>query len=198
VRVARIAGAHGLGGELRIDLLGADAECLDGVETLWLARDESDPDASCHALLRVARGRAGECRVALAGIATRDAAEALRGRWLLVRAGDLPAPAPGEYYVHELVGCRVEDAAGQPLGVVQAIWSTGGADVLIVADAQGRELLLPAVSALLLAVDVAARRIAIDAIPGLIERPGDGEPEGGRERPGSGEPEGGDGPEGRA
>jgi len=169
VRVGRIVGAHGLGGELRVGLLGADPECLADVETVWLARDESDPEAAPHALRRVAPGRAGECRIALAGVQDRSAAEALRGRWLLVRARDLAATAPGEYYVHELVGCRVEDAGGRALGVVRDIWATGAADMLVIEDAGGRQHLVPAVAALLLEVDVAARRIAIDAIPGLLE-----------------------------
>ncbi len=169
VRVGRIVGAHGLEGELRVRLFGADAECFAAAECVWLAQDESDPGATSHALRRVAPGRPGECRVVLAGVAERAAAEALRGRWLLVRARDLAATAPGEYYVHELVGCRVEDASGRALGVVRGIWATGAADLLVIEDAVGREHLVPAVAALLLEVDVVSRRIAIDAIPGLLE-----------------------------
>lgn len=169
VRVGRIVGAHGLEGELRVGLFGADPECLADVETVWLAQDESDPQATPHALRRVAPGRSGECRIALAGVLDRTAAETLRGRWLLVQARDLAATAPGEYYVHELVGCRVEDAGGRALGVVRDVWATGASDVLVIEDAAGRQQLVPAVAALLLVVDVAARRIAIDAIPGLFE-----------------------------
>lgn len=169
VRVGRVVGAHGLAGELRVKLLGADPDAFSGAGTLWLARDESDPAATPHALRGVAAGRAGECRVALAGIADRAAAEAARGAWLLARASDLARPEPGEYYVYELVGCRAFDGSGRLLGVVSGIWETGGSDVLVIEDEGGREHLVPAVRALLLEVDVDARRIAIDAIPGLFE-----------------------------
>jgi 16S rRNA processing protein RimM len=168
VRVGRIVGAHGLEGELRIALQGADPESFAAAETIWLAREESERDATAYALRRVAPGRAGECRVRLDGVRDRTAAEALRGRWLLVRAGDLAATEPGEYYVHELVGCRVEAADGRPLGVVREIGSNGASDVLVIEDASGSNHLVPAVAALLLEVDVAARRIVIDAIPGLL------------------------------
>jgi 16S rRNA processing protein RimM len=169
VRVGRVVGAHGLAGELRVDLLGADPEAFAGADTVWLARDESDPAATPHALRAVGAGRAGECRVALEGIADRAAAESLRGAWLLARTADLARPEPGAYYVYELVGCRVFDGTGRALGVVSGIWETGASDVLIVEDESGREHFVPAVRALLLEVDVAARRIAVDALPGLFE-----------------------------
>src|SRR5262245_9688690 len=105
VRIARILGAHGLGGELRVRLHGTDPECLGALSTIWLG-------ARAVALLAVVPGRAGECRVRLEGIGDRTAAEAAAGLWLEARSADLPPTQPGEYYLHELVGCAVEDADG--------------------------------------------------------------------------------------
>jgi 16S rRNA processing protein RimM len=169
VRVGVVVGAHGLDGELRVRLLGAAAEDFQGARTLWLARDESDAAAAAYALERVAPGRAGECRVRLTGVGGRAAAEAASGLWLLARADELARPQPGEYYLYELEGCKVEDRDGRALGVVRGVWSTGGSDVLVLEDAHGREQLLPAVRALLVEVDVAARRIVVEAPPGLFE-----------------------------
>src|SRR5262249_59468710 len=76
-------------------------------------------------------------------------------------------------YQYELVGCRVEDASGRVLGVVQGIWETGAPDVLIVVDAEQREHLIPAAREILREVDVARRRIAIDAPPGLLSKEAD-------------------------
>jgi 16S rRNA processing protein RimM len=169
VRVGRVVGAHGLGGELRVRLLGAAPESFAAARTLWLARDEADPGAAAHELRSLAPGRADECRVRLAGVEDREAAEAARGLWLLARVDDLARPEPGEYYLYELEGCRVEDRAGCELGVVRGVWATGGSDVLVIEDEGGRERLLPAVRALLLEVDVAARRIVVESLPGLFE-----------------------------
>jgi 16S rRNA processing protein RimM len=168
VRLARVTGAHGLDGELRVSLQGADPDCLAGIRTLWLAGAESDAGARAHALVGVAPGRRGECRLRLAGIDDRDAAEAARGLWLWARAADLPAPEPGEFYLHELVGCTVADEAGALRGVVRGIWATGGTDVLVIEAPDGTELLVPAAASLLLDVDVAARRIVVAALPGLF------------------------------
>jgi 16S rRNA processing protein RimM len=169
VAIGRVVGAHGLGGELRVHLAGAAPGSFDGARELWLARDASGTGAAAHALRAVAAGRAGECRVRLAGIADRTAAEATRGHWLLARADDLTRAEPGEYYVYELVGCRVEDPSGRALGTVRGLCGNGAADMLVVEDADGREHLVPLAHALLRSVDVEARRIVLDPPQGLFE-----------------------------
>ena len=168
IAIGRVVGAHGLAGELRVHLAGATPESFEHADALWLARDAEGSGAVAHALRRVASGRDGECRVALEGIENRAAAEGVRGRWLVVRAEDLTRAEPGEYYVYELVGCRVEDASGRALGAVRGLCGNGGADMLIVEDAEGREHLVPLVRALLRSVDVGARRIVLDPPPGLF------------------------------
>jgi 16S rRNA processing protein RimM len=52
---------------------------------------------------------------------------------------------------------------------VREIWETGAPDVLVVIDAAHREHLIPAAREILREVDVAARRITIDAPPGLLD-----------------------------
>src|SRR5262249_31754206 len=150
-------------------LLGGTDDDLRAVSSVWLAREEGDAKALEARVRAVGSGRRGEARLTLDGIDGRDAALALRGR--LVQAGveDLGPPPAGEYYQYELVGCRVEDGEGRVLGVVREIWETGAADVLVVAGEGGREHLIPAAREILREVDVAQRRIAIDAPPGLIE-----------------------------
>jgi 16S rRNA processing protein RimM len=168
VTLGRVIGAHGLRGELRVRIFDGTDNNLRAVSTVWLAREEGDPKAALARVRAVGSGRRGEARLALEGVDGREAAEALRGR--LVQAGvDQLAPlAAGEYYHYELVGCTVADGDGRVLGVVQGIWETGAPDVLVV-DAGGRELLIPAAGEILREVDVAGRRITIEAPPGLLD-----------------------------
>jgi 16S rRNA processing protein RimM len=171
VIVGRVVGAHGLRGELRIRLQGDVDNNLQAGSRLRLAREEGDPKAVEARVRAIGSGRRGEARLALEGVESRDAAEALRGRLVLAPATQLAPLADGEYYQYELVGCRVEDGGGRFLGVVQGIWETGAPDVLIVTDGEepGREHLIPAAGEILREVDLEARRIVIDAPPGLID-----------------------------
>ena len=70
----------------------------------------------------------------------------------------------------ELLGCRVESEQGQALGRIRDIWRTGAPDVLVIEDARGGELLVPA--ALLRRVDKAERLVVVELLPGLLPEEG--------------------------
>jgi 16S rRNA processing protein RimM len=166
--VGRVVGAHGLRGELRVRTGSADALTRARLR-VRLVHDEGEQEPFEAEIARVRPGREGECRLALVGVESREAADALRGSTVWVKVADLPALAPGEFYQHQLVGCRVEDATGRPIGIVRAIWETGASDVLVIEDAAGREVLTPAADSLLREVDLAGRRLVIEVPPGLLE-----------------------------
>jgi 16S rRNA processing protein RimM len=168
VALGRVVGVHGLRGALRVRILGDDATNLMNVPRLRLGQNEEDSGAVEYEVTRVGSGRRGEVRLSLAGVTRREQAEALRGQWVLARVADLERLPDGEYYEYELVGCRVEDRQGRALGVVRGVWETGAADVLVVEAGDGVEHLIPAAADLLSEVDVAGRRIVVDAIPGLL------------------------------
>ena len=107
--------------------------------------------------------------MSLAGVASREAAEALRGATILARSGDLEELPPGEFYAYELVGCAVEDESGRSVGVVKSVWDAGGRNLLVIEDTRGGEQLVPAVEPLLREVDLEARRIVVDPPPGLLD-----------------------------
>jgi len=117
----------------------------------------------------IGSGRGNELRLGFRDIDDRSAAEALVGRDMLVDASMLPVLDEGEFYAYQLVGCRIEDEAGRPLGTVRSIWSTGAPDVLVLDD-DGLERMVPA--ALLREVDLEAARAVIEVIPGLLDGQG--------------------------
>ena len=164
-----VVGAHGLRGMLRVKLHSAAFETLAQLSRVWLGEGEGDSTGVEHSLLRVEPGRKGEVRLQLAGLTGREEAEGLRGQRLLARAADLEAQAPGEFYDHQLVGCRVEDREGREVGVVRGIWSTGAPDILVVEAADGREQLIPCAREIMREVDLSEGRIVIDALPGLLD-----------------------------
>ena len=177
VVLGRVAGAHGLRGQLRVAVLGDGPENLLGAPWLELSFDRADPlrDAACrrYAVSYAAVHGGRHVRVGLEGVADRDAALALRGAFVLGDVALLAPLAEGEHYWFELVGCRVEAEEGRPLGTVRELWETGAHDVLVVEDAAGREHLIPAREPFLRLVDAAARRIVVATVPGLLaDEPG--------------------------
>ena len=110
----------------------------------------------------------GRWIVGLAGVSSIDEAEAFRGVELRIAAGDVHGLDAGDYYVHDLVGCRVETTAGSPVGTVSAVQLGTGTPLLVVAAKTG-EVLVPLAEAICRRVDIGEKLVVIEAIDGLLE-----------------------------
>lgn len=121
LEVGRIGKAHGLGGEVRVEL--------------WTEGSRVEPGSvltTDRGPLTVVSSRPHQDRhlVRFAGIEDREGAEALRG--LVLSAP--PLERPGTLWVHELIGTTVESSDGRELGVVEAVESNPASDLLVLAD----------------------------------------------------------------
>jgi len=178
VVLGQIAGAHGVRGELRVRFFGDGPENLMGLAEVWLVAEEDlrpSLDLSSagvvrhHAVERRGRGRPGEVRLKLEGVTGREAAEALRGRFVVAPPSHLPDLREGEFYWHQLIGCRVRGSDGTPVGIVCGLMETGAHDVLVVEDESGRRHLIPAAAELVHEIDVESGEIVVELLPGLLE-----------------------------
>jgi 16S rRNA processing protein RimM len=156
VSIGRVVAAHGLRGEVKVEPLTDFPERFERGSRLWLAGTERAVQSS--------RWRGRHVYLKLEGVETRDAAEALRGGEL--RAAPRPLAGADRYYLHDIIGLRVEDAKGEALGKVADVLSTGANDVYVVRSERG-ELLLPAIEDVVREIDVAGGRIVVEVLPGL-------------------------------
>ena len=116
-----------------------------------------------RAVRRVDRG----FQVAFEGIDTREAAEEIRGSVVFV---DERRPLrDDEFWPEDLTGLAVFDEASGQVGVVEGVVSGPGQDRLVITTGDGVSFEVPFVDDLVPLVDIGARRIEINAIPGLIE-----------------------------
>jgi len=112
--VGRLVGAQGLGGELRVLPLSDFPERFTRRGPRWL-QAKGRPAQPVE--LRSGRQLPGKelFVVRIAGVDSRDAAEALVGHELLVPAADRPPLEPGEFHLLDLVGLEVRLLAdGRP------------------------------------------------------------------------------------
>ncbi len=91
------------------------------------------------------------------GHETRESIESLTGRYL-----EAPAHAleEGSYFWSDLIGLRVEEAGGGPIGELVEIFRTGGNEVYRVVGPAG-ERLVPALRSAVLEIDLEAGRIVV-------------------------------------
>jgi len=162
--VARIARAHGIRGEVILNLeTDFPEERFQAGNRLLVQRGgRIEPLVIISA--RFQRGRAV---VGFDGVGTMTEAEALAGLELRIPPAEL-APLPdGVYYHHDLVGCRVETVAGDAVGEVIKVDGSGATSRLVVRTAAGEDL-IPMVDEMCRSIDLAAKRIVIAAPDGLL------------------------------
>jgi 16S rRNA processing protein RimM len=118
--------------------------------------------------IEAVRFHQGRPIVALEGIDTIDAAEALAGADLTVAAESLPPLPGGTFYRHDLVGCEVYDTRGAAIGQVVAVEGPMEQSRLVVRGPAG-DVEIPLAAHICVSVDPRQRRIVVDPPPGLIE-----------------------------
>jgi 16S rRNA processing protein RimM len=101
--------------------------------------------------------------VRLAGYDDRRAAEALRGRDLLVHRDHAPALGEDEWYAEDLAGCRVVDG-DVDVGHVRRLLALPSCEALEVERVGRDDLLVPLVRDAVRAVDVAAGVVDVDLV----------------------------------
>lgn len=167
--VGRIAKAHGVTGELVVDVRTDDPDerfAPGNRVTLKAPRG----GAAREVTVESARPHGGRLLVRLEGIADRDAAEALRGGLFIVDSADLPPiDDPDEFYDHQLEGLTVRTVDGREVGSVAEVLHTAGGELLSVRTPSGAEVLVPFVGAIVTSVSLADRVVEIDPPEGLLD-----------------------------
>lgn len=158
--IGAITGAHGLRGQVKIKSFTS------GERDARLFAQASDEQGRVLGLAVAAARAPGELIATLAGVADRDAAQALKGTRLYVARAALPAPGAEEYYHADLIGLAAERADGAALGTVRAVHDFGAGGVVEIAGARGT-MMVPFTRAAVPVVDLARRRIVVEPPPGL-------------------------------
>jgi 16S rRNA processing protein RimM len=151
LHAGRVGRPHGLDGSFHVTR--ANVQLLENAETVMIDDRE----------LEITR-RAGTPRqliLRLHGHESRAAAEALRGKDILVSRVHAPELGADEWWEEDLVGCSVHDG-DRPVGTVRRLVELPSCEVLEVERADGRELLVPLVTDAVREVDLDRRAIDVD------------------------------------
>lgn len=135
VTLAAIAGAHGIGGEVRLKLFSESLDSFKGFKTF---------EAAGRTLTLKSVRATGKMPIArFAEIADRNQAEALRGAELTVSRNALPPIGEGEYYHADVIGLPCETADGDRVGTIIAIEDFGAGDVFEIEPTDGKRFMVP-------------------------------------------------------
>lgn len=170
VVVGRIGKPHGIRGEVTVDVRTDEPErrFAEGAE-LRAQPPKGSASRLTSLTVRGVRWHQGVMLAAFEELTDRDTAEAARG---IVLHASIPRDErpedPDEFYEHQLVGLSAYDERGTRLGEVTRLVHGGAQDLLSIRTADGRDALVPFVSALVPEVDLAGGRVVVADRPGLV------------------------------
>jgi 16S rRNA processing protein RimM len=151
LHAGRVGRPHGLDGSFHVTR--PNVQLLENAETVMVDDRE----------LEITR-RAGTPRRLILRLEDHDsraAAEALRGKDMLVARSVAPELGPDEWWAEDLVGCSVHDG-GRVVGTVRRMLELPSCEVLEVERPGGGELLVPLVTDAVREVDLDRRTIDVD------------------------------------
>lgn len=178
VVIGRIGKPHGIRGEVTVDVRTDEPERRFSAGATLRVEPPSG-SASPHRTLTVTSSRWHQSvlLVKFEAFNTRNEAETARGIVVFATLTDADTPDdPEEYYDHQLIGLAAYDVDGRQIGEVTAVVHGSAQDLLGVRTPDGRDTLVPFVSALVPEVDIAANRVVIADRPGLVSPFPDDEP----------------------
>ena len=164
--VGRIARAHGVGGEVAVEVRTDSPELRFAVG----ARVETDPAERGPLTVRRTRWHSGRLLVSFDEVPDRTVAEELRGTLLVAdSATSPPVDDPEEFWDHQLIGLAALSVVGDRLGEVEDVLHAPAGDLLVVRTPAGGELLVPFVRAIVPDVDVTRGHVVVDPPDGLLD-----------------------------
>ena len=165
VELGRIVKTVGLRGELKVYPLTRTPQDLSKYPSLILRSDSGQLTEFTVENFRVQKQIA---IIKFKSIDHIEKAERYIGNEVGVFEDHLPETQDGEYYIRDLIGMDVVSDAGKQLGVVSDVLELSANDIFQVA-ADDKELLIPALSDVIIDINLDKRRITVRLIEGLID-----------------------------
>src|SRR5215510_11680288 len=165
VIIARAIRPRGLKGEIVAELLTDFPDRFEDVEELVLVSPQGERTTK---RLEDYWFQNDRVVLKLAGYDDVEAAKELVGFEFAVPESErVPLPSD-HYYDWELEGCTVKVGADS-IGTVKSVLKTGGTEILVVADENDKERLIPFADSIVVKVDAAQKTIVVDPPEGLLD-----------------------------
>jgi 16S rRNA processing protein RimM len=160
---------HGVRGDLRIQALTAFPERLNRLDVVYLSTRSDDTAhlIECQ-VSRIRPDKADYWLLHLDGIDDLKAAEAYRGRYVLVSLADAVPLEADEVYLFQVMHLEVFTEEGQSLGHVVDIIETGANDVYVIQGEAYGEILIPAIPQVIIRISPETGSMTVKLLPGLL------------------------------
>ncbi|WP_170142583.1 ribosome maturation factor RimM [Thermosporothrix hazakensis] len=162
--IGKIVALFGVRGELKVQPLTDIPDRFTTLKAVYLT-----PGYTRHTIESVRPYKGTMILLKLRGFNDANAVEALRGQELCIPVEQLAELPPDSYYQHDILGLRVLTLGNTEIGHISDIIATGGNDIYVITSVEGKQVMIPAVKAIIKQIDLVRHVMYIDPIPGLLD-----------------------------
>ena len=162
LEAGKIVTTHGIRGEVKIMPYTDTPDLLAEFDRLFIGRNKDE--------VIITRSRVFKNTVIakIEGVDTPEAAEKLRNKILYMHRDDLELDED-TYFIQDLIGVEVRDAATDEVyGTIADVMQTGANDVYVI-KGEKREYLVPAIADVVVSTDIDSNIMTIRPLDGLFD-----------------------------
>ncbi|PYI54218.1 ribosome maturation factor RimM [Paenibacillus flagellatus] len=167
--VGKVVNTHGIRGELKVVSQTDFPEERFGKGSRLVLTEPNDESRQLRVEVENARLHKNVYIVKFKGYDNINEVLPYKGWMLKVSEEDRKPLDEGEYYYHEIIGCRVVTDEGQELGTISDILAPGANHVWVVDRPKQKPVLLPVIDDVILDVNVEAKQVRVHLMEGLVD-----------------------------
>ena len=164
-KIGLVMKPHGLKGEVTVSLDENLPNDFSSLQSVFLMGKDSQ---LVPFFIESASIRGSKAFVKFEDVDGPEAANKISKRIIYLPKSARPKAGKGDFYDDEIIGFEVEDETHGPLGKVVEIIQTGG-NKLLATDHNGKEVLIPVNSPLILSINKVKKRITVNLPEGFLD-----------------------------
>jgi 16S rRNA processing protein RimM len=162
--IGKISGCFGVKGFVKIRPVTHSASRLLTLASCFIGEPGLEPVSSAVAEVK---NQKPDLLMRFEAFPDRTSAQKIVGKFVMVDDSETVPPPPGSWFVHEIIGCTVEDENGSPIGTVDEVLKLPAQDVWTIQTPAGN-VMFPAVREFIVRVDTGQKKIVIRPPDGLM------------------------------
>lgn len=162
IHIGTFGAAIGLKGEVKINLLISNVEVFKSFDCFY------NYDRTIEWKFDSVVMRQKKCVAKLSNCKSRSEAEDLKNKKIYTSKLNFPSTKDNEYYVSDLIDCKIRHKKGNYIGEVTDVNNYGAGD-LLETNFNDKKIYIPMNEENIVSVDVVNKIIVVDPIKGIID-----------------------------
>lgn len=162
--IGQIVNTFGIKGVVKVNYFTDDPLEFEKLKTILVEKNKKLLEFE----IEEAKLHKNQVLLKLKGINDINEAEKYKGCYIKLPREKAKKLPENTYFIADLIGIEVFTDNGELLGKVDDIYNSGSADIYVIKDELGKQILLPGIKEVIKEIDVDNEKIIVHLIDGLI------------------------------